>query len=30
MNVQFDIPEGYFENLPDRLIQRIEFEDSTH
>ena len=28
MNVQFDIPEGYFENLPDRLIQRIEFEDN--
>ena len=27
MNIQFDIPDGYFENLSDRLMQRIEYEE---
>ena len=27
MNIKFDIPENYFEDLPDKMIRRIEFEE---
>ncbi|MBQ3656952.1 MAG: hypothetical protein II956_08945 [Bacteroidales bacterium] len=28
MNVQFDIPDGYFENLSDRIMNRIDYEEN--
>ena len=27
MNLNFDIPDGYFDELPDKIMQKIVFED---